>query len=271
MADLLSLSRSEHENAKTLFARRSTAHCITAALGIIALVVPEPAVFLFPIFALVSETTAWGFRKAGQEAHERAERGHRAAAIGYAFGEMPNRATDALILTEFSDTARAHASEWEDPAYFDSSAPVGLKRYAEVLLESAFWSTSLYRAAAQRLQLWLALTALVAGSGVLALFTMEHGTSSEIVARSITTVLATLIASDLFETCAGFASASSQSKSVVDRLSANPEISPAEAIGIAGDYAQATVTAAPIPTRVYEREFSSIEEAWAARTPRSEL
>ena len=127
MASLLGLARAEQERAKRLLRNRLYAHGVTLLLGLLSLSLAEPWVYVAAALAVGSESAAWWLRSIGLEAHILAETGRRRALVSKEMGRDIDVIGTALLTTEFSGWARARAAEWDDPDYYATDGPPGLR------------------------------------------------------------------------------------------------------------------------------------------------
>lgn len=265
MAELLALSRAEQERAKHLLARRLYLHLGTLGLGLLAVFVDSPWVYIAGGLALVTEAAAWWMRTLGLEAHEAAEAGRRRAVLTRELGYDPDRLNTATLNAEFSSWARAHAAEWDDPAYYATTGPVGPARLCEAQREASFWSARLYRAAGRNRCLLLAGIASAIVVLTLLIMVVDAGTPGALAARAATVALATLVAVDELSVCTGFYAAARVSDRTAQALTTiNPQ-DIGQVLSTFSDYAVATALAPPIPTRIYLREKDQLEAAWTAQ------
>lgn len=265
MASLFALSRAEQERAKILLKYRLWAHAGTLVLGLVALVLVEPAVYALPVLALITEGAAWYLKFTAMEAHGLAEEGRRRAVLIGELGADPDTLATAELRATFSDKARSTSARWEDPDYFSSSASPGFARLTDSLQESAFWSSRLYGAAARRDVLRIVAVVAVLVVVLLVLFSVDASSAAEAMARAATVFLATLITADLLGAALAYMAAGRTSGRVVRRLD---RIDPSDAghlLAVYGDYATATAMALPIPSDIYRKQHDKIDAAWRDR------
>jgi membrane protein YdbS with pleckstrin-like domain len=63
-------------------------------------------------------------------------------------------------MAALSGQAPQELAKWNDAGYFDTTEPPGVPRAVSMLEESAFWSANLFRASAERMQIWLVVSGL---------------------------------------------------------------------------------------------------------------
>lgn len=265
MADLLGLSRAEQEGAKMYFRLRLLAHAATLAFAVVALFVDAPATYVLAVLAVGSEGAAWGLRFWAHELNGRAERGRRRAVLTRALGADPDPVDTAAIVAEFSKRAERSAARWTDADYWSSTTPPGPGTLRENLQESAFWSCSLYRTAARKVLLRLAAAMIAACAMIALMLAIEAGQTAETAARVVAVVMACLISADELGLMTAYFAAAREAERTVGRLDHIDMSQTGQAMAVWGDYCSATATAAPIPTRIYEKNHDRIDAAWRGR------
>ncbi len=266
MADLLALARAEQERAKTLLRRRLWCHGATLAFGLISLALPEPLVYAASVLALASESLAWYLKYVAGEAHQRAEDGRRRVLLARELGSEPDPLARASLLAAFSKHARRDAARWDDPDYYAAAGRPGLQRLSESLQESAFWSARLYCLAGRAESLRLTGIVAVIVFAVFVLNVIDAGSAAAVAARAATVALATLIVVDELGVALSWYAAAAASSKVSDRLEQVDSGDLGQMLTVFADYAVATATAPPIPTKIYISHHDVIDEAWKARS-----
>lgn len=262
---LLALSRAEYHLAKRRLDRRFWAHGATFGFGVAALFLDPPVVFVLAVAAVVSEGAAWWLRFTGMGGHELAERGTRRARLIAGLGTDPDPTGTADLRATYGPKTRALAPAWEDPDYFASSEPPGQPRLCEMLQESAFWSSHLFRKSSDAIFITFAGAVLLIAVLILALFTADSGPAAEATARVATVLLATLIAADLLGVALAQRSAAAMSSTVVARLDSCDGSDPARLLIVYGDYVAATAATPPIPDRVWRTHRDALDAEWRNR------
>lgn len=262
MDNLLGLSRAEQEYAKVLMSRRLGAHAFTFMLTAASLWLQEPFIYITAACALISEGTAWWFKKAGSDSHARAEEGRRRVLIAQHLGENTNNIEDAKLLASFSKKARQNASDWQDDAYYSASGETGPERLCKALQESAFWSSRLYEAAARKSVTRVALFVIVTVFVVIVLAAIETESLASTAARFATCLLAAMISVDEVGQALTYRNAAYISDRVMHELDHIDPHATGQLINVFANYAIATASSAPIPTRLYNNEHDVIEAAW---------
>ncbi|WP_272027154.1 hypothetical protein [Kocuria rosea] len=265
MASILALSRAEQERSKKLMSRRLYAHGVTLALGIAALWLSEPYTYGAAVGALVSEALAWSFRRAAQEGHVRAEEGRRRALVAREMGADVGSLVTAELLAQFSSKSRQIAPQWEDDDYYSTKGRPAPERFQAALQESAFWSSRLYEIAARRGYIRLGALTAVLIMLLLVLGAAGGGDFLVVAARVATVFFVTLIGIDEIGQVSGFQDAARVSRRTVQELERIDPRRHEQMLNVFADYAVATATAAPIPTKIYKQHHDVIEDAWKIR------
>lgn len=200
-----------------------------------------------------------------RQSREIAERARRATLLMGGLGTpLPNAALRDLWMCRTTTDAQAIASK--NPNYFDARVAPGRERLAQMLEESAFWTTTLQKKSAEVCWLIFTLGLVAAFSSLLfAPYTTVDVITSG--GRVIFTVLAFVVTQGLFDIASGHQSAASSVEKILDRLSAceargNQE---GELLQILGDY-NSIVERAPLNFPwMYDIYKDQLNAQWAAR------
>jgi signal transduction histidine kinase len=128
---------------------------------------------------------------------------------------------DGAEMFELANDGRASKAEAQrlnDPAYFASMAPPGVRRFVDMLEESAIWTTNLAGFAAREtwivFGLSLAVTLIALFSGVV----FTDATRWQQVARVFFAMLVVLLSADFLGAAIGYDRARQEARRIVDRL-----------------------------------------------------
>lgn len=265
MASLLALSRVEQQYSKKLMSRRLWAHAATLTLGIVSLFLDDPWVYIPTVGALVTEAVAWYLKYLAEETHGRTEQAQRLQLLGQALGQQPDPSAVAELNASFSTAARSDAPNHEDANYYAAGTPIGPERLRKSIQESAFSSGQLYGFAARRSVLRLVLILAFIALAVFLLAVVAAGEVGAFAARAAAVALAALSAVDELGLALGWSGAAATSKRVVDRLDHVNVTDLGQMLAVFADYSVATHSAAPIPNKLYKKNQTTIDAAWAAR------
>lgn len=262
-AGLLELATAEHQNAKRLLYNwLPSCHLAAGGLTVVTLFVELPLAYFFALGVLVCQVAAWAIRMRGLGYHRHAEEARRRALLIDALGETAERLDVADIRRRFSKRACEEAHGTRRPTYWGSGLPQGPQRLSRSLQESAFWSKDLYGKAATQMAVGASAAFLVIAAIVLIGLGAFEGDAKLIAARVVAVALSTLIALDLLGQALAWRTAASEAERVDRRLDTTNETSLEPMLAIVADYAVATVSAPPIPDRIYQGEKERLNELW---------
>lgn len=262
------MHRSEFEKAENREKYSWIAELIVVIAAIVVIFVNEELViYTSSVVALGAAILSWTLSYFAKKHRSIAERARRFIVLNQGLGYEVSRKELIELLASFSVT-EDDGRVWVDKEYYRSSADTGHAKFAQMLQESAFYSSHLYEASAKRSRIWL-----VAASGlaVVTMFTLPTITIqswSIAVAQIVSVVLIFLISIDLLGRTLDFFEASSRASGVDDRVEHFLTVGAHEndLIMIWGDY-NATVQDAPIiPTSIYERNKERLNKLYSKRT-----
>jgi hypothetical protein len=146
-----------------------------------------------------------------------AERLRRATMIAGGLG-MTLEGAEMFELANDGRASKAKAKRLNDPSYFASMAPPGVRRFADMLEESAIWTTNLagiaYREACVVFGLSFAVTLVALFSGLV----FTDATRWQQVARVFFAMLVVLLSADFLGAAIGYDRAGREARRIVDRL-----------------------------------------------------
>lgn len=149
---LVALQRAHFERAAKLDWIQLKVQVISSVLALAALFVPAGKLEVVAFLAMaVSVASAFGILVSSKHHRSLAERTRRATLLVDGLG-IRLSPFDMLRLAAQSSMSKAELDKWKDPGYFATSKSPGVPKAAEMLMESAFWTVSLYRASADRLR-----------------------------------------------------------------------------------------------------------------------
>lgn len=202
---------------------------------------------------------------------QRAERARRASLIVEGLG-LKLRPNERLQReTDFSVSA-VSGKVHEDPSYYASREAVGPQRLAEMLEESAFWSSQLMERSKRYTGAVCAILAAATFFAILGLAPL--GVPAALTAiRAVAAAFSVVVVADLFGAWLSFISAQAALERLMLRLDAitdRSNLSP-ELVGLLVEY-NSTVESAPMfSPRVYDMHRERINSLWAERQARISL
>lgn len=264
---LIGLQRAEFDKAARLQYRILHIQIAITVLACAAVyITDERAAYLTAIFTLALSAywawIAWQYR----ESRSLAERVRRATLIAEGLGVELSAAERRDILVRFSVKSDA-GKEYEDPQYYAANAEPGHPRLAEMLEESAFWSSFLLQASARRT--WAVFATFLAASLILLFSTLPFAGTQHWLSgvRVVCGMVVFLVSTDIFGAALAYSSSARAVENVVSRLQT------AKASGypkhdlfvIWGDYNSAVEGAPMFPKGVYARHSNELNRLWNER------
>jgi len=268
---LLALGRAASEGAKQVLGWRLKTRLLVLAVGCAALFVPQSwaeVIYVLSVVALVLEVVVWILSQWGHEKHVLGEQARRHAMVASAFGESPEPVEERELRSKFSKSDERRAAILDDPHYYASDTEAGLPRLSELLQESAFFSKHLYKKAASRACVLVAV--LLGGVAVAALIALPTtaGDTSLLIARLVVVVLGVFIGIDVLGRARSWDGAAREVEAVYRRLGATGARRSSKVLmGILADYSVTTADCPPIPTDIHEREREGLDRLWAQSRP----
>jgi len=196
-----------------------------------------------------------------------AEKGRRAVVVAFGLGKPLQGKELSDLRTRFS-VSEAQAKAWEDADYYDSKEPPGPRRLLEMVQESAFWTTCLYRQSARRSWLFSALFALVSIGFLLVIVTIPSTEWRIKLAQASFLIVALLLARDHVGRSLAFMSASAEADAIDHRaegLLAQASPDNDEALITVGDYNCIVESTPLVESGLYRRQRDQLSLVWKQR------
>lgn len=262
---LVSLARAELEDAKTWFRLRLYAHIATLVVVLGAQYAPEKGAYVLGLIALVLQVIAWALRRRALSRQALGEEAKRRALLADALGVEAEPREAADIRARMSKAAVRAAASMDDLNYYASKRAPGLLRLRDHLQESTFWSKHLYEAAAQRAS--LAILPLITVPILILFFLAPFATGSTIfiTAKVLLVAMSFVPSSDQLSNSFAWSSAARKCDQLDRRVDSIAEGTWGPALAVFADYALATGTAPPIPTKIYEARRDELNRQWDGR------
>jgi hypothetical protein len=263
---VLGLYRAEFEAAKR--AAKGSAVCdwstaVVATIGLFA----GGGTFLYGL-AIASVVLATGtvyFRLMTSAKKGVAEKGRRAVVLADGLGKPIEGKRLSDLRTTFS-VSETEAKAWEDPNYYESTAPAGAERLAAMVQESAFWSRYLYLKSARRSWMFFILFALVSFGFLLGIVTVQPSEWRMKLAQVSCLIVALLLARDHLGRAISFTNASHEADAIDHRLEGNVNL---ESVLLAfGDYNCITESTPLVESGLYRTEKALLSQIWQDRKTR---
>mgnify|MGYP001348414556 CR=1 FL=1 len=240
--------RAEFEKAK-LYQQRAWLMDVGIALSalISLLVDPGTLTYLFSILALVLTILKRYISYRSSDFRGIAERAIRLLTLTNGLGYKVSK-NEIVDLKASFNVSEAEGRNWEDPNYFSSTQDKGYERFAEILLESVFFSKFLFKESARQTWTWFIG---VFSISILAMFILVSYPSQE----TISAILILLVSIDLLGRALSFTEASNSLTRIFDRAKHfdSPKFDQHDLIYLWGDYNAIIQNTPLIPTGIYDK------------------
>jgi hypothetical protein len=151
---LVSLQRLEFERSADLDRRQLILQAAVAVLSAASQFLPNNGLSaLATVASLLMVGLAFWLIHRSRQRRALGEKARRATLLVDGLG-LKLSATELRRFAALSREPPDELAKWNDPAYYDASDPPSVQRAAAMLEESAFWSVHLFRASAERMQIW---------------------------------------------------------------------------------------------------------------------
>lgn len=218
--------------------------------------------FIAQIFTIFARAKVDDFYNCGETIR-------RAAMLQDGLGVQPS----SLVIADLC--ARLCLPSTAKPAYlgsyYASRAPVGSRRVAEILLESAFWTKNLARKTA-KIMWWLVAvgTIVILCIAISFLLWGSQGTRVEEIAKALLVSLGFWTVGDWTGLAIKYSTLARSTEPVLnnaDKLVESAEVNPDEALIQLGEYNAALANGPVIPNCVYKFNQKKLNSAWASAHP----
>lgn len=265
--ELLGLYRSQFERAKANQRAVLWIQVVVAVSSVIGVFVPSSGV-TYLLSALALAGGAWSIlvNLRASELKSSADRARRAHTLSVGLGlELSGKArSDVLRNLDLDEVERV---KWEDPYYFDSSSEVGPRKLLDLIQESAFWSTELFKVNARRK--WSQFALALAGTLLLLVgFPFLPDQRAIITAAQVLCLgLTFLVTRDLVSRAHSFSQASHSTERIDDRLERmrSGEILLQDVLVAFGDYNSIVESTPMIESGLYRSERARLSALWKSR------
>ena len=155
----------------------------------------------------------------------------------------------------------------QDENYYDTSEEFGMKKLAEILEESAFWSTHLFRLSSTRYWIYFSVAVCIAVLGLLLLPIVSNGGDSILLSQMFCIILTWLVTGQLFVSALSFTDAANKIDNIEGRLESivENEATDEDVIVIVCDYNTLVEKTPIIPSSLYEKNKDRLNTLWADR------
>ncbi|WP_162602208.1 hypothetical protein [Streptomyces sp. CS207] len=271
--EIIALANAQLEKAAKGYRASRWLQLATFALSVTSVFITSPLTYIPALIALGVQVSSWIARNRAAKCHSAGEEGRIRGLLLDALGTVDER----IDLSNWF--GRVTPSTGETPPtpvpsdYFDSDAPLGMKRLCDHLQENAFWGKQLYKSAAEYYGRMLWVFSVVSVGVILIAIPITSDENDIILARLIVVALASGAAFTQLTEVMAWRSAESKSEILdrrLDTLATFPdeELSSSR-IGTVfsayGDYCIATSGAPPVPTWIYTRQKDRVNSLWARR------
>ena len=263
---LQALSKAGSEIAQFYFNSRRAAYF--GALFVALLMLLPIGVFAYglAVVAMITEILAWWFRNKGEHYHNLSRELMRRAMLFNAFGKSNEPLDVTDLLSSFGEKRLTQKAEQLDEKFKYPEFYYQSKELMDNLQESAFWSKHLFTIAAQR-TIWLLV--LISFAVIFLVFLVEPLVINQDVSLipKIIVVFLAFVISDELSTAFAWREAANRCEAVDRRVEKilGEEPSQEVILAIFSDYAVATAAAPPIPKRIYEEQWESLDKSWKDR------
>lgn len=156
-------------------------------------------------------------------------------------------------------------------SYYASRSPVGAKRVAEILLESAFWTKNLARKT-QKIMWWIIAisTILIVCTAMACLLWGSQGSRLEEIAKVVLVSLGFWTVGDWAVLAIKYGALANSTEALlgnIDELMKSSAPDSNEALILLGEYNAALACGPVIPQLVYKYYQSKFNQAWSAAYP----
>ncbi|WP_374470729.1 hypothetical protein [Phenylobacterium sp.] len=248
---------------------RTRAMCAQVALAIVSAITAFPlpdvvSTLLAVVATLVALALGWATWE-GRKSRSCAERLRRTILLLNGLG-APLSESELRDITSVCSATRSEADALRDPAYFKSKAPLGARRLAENLAESAFWTRTLAGYASK--DAWaLFVGGVTFGLVVLAATLIIQPTIATLGLRVVTVLLVLLLSADFCGVARAYASAASEIEVIAERLNAELRREPdlLAVVRILTDYNAAVEGMPQFSAKLYDRhrdELNQLHGMW---------
>ena len=279
---LASLGRVVIEHAKELRSMGRRVQMGILAIGVLAVLVQMLPSWIDPLrkvewllpaskgvayacalVALLLQIARWFVQRVAAERHALGSTIKRRALVIESLSPSGERLDLRLLRDLAGAEAEKQASELNLPSdYYSSQAAPGLARLRENLQESAFFSRSLFRTAAQQGFWRFGVTAICV---LVALFVLSFYAPREIgpaVANCILLFVASLVTADQLGQAMNWHGAAVAVERVERRVDAITDGALEPYLAAFADYEAVTAVAPAVPTALYDREVNRLNRLW---------
>lgn len=256
---LVSLQRSEFARAAQLDLYVLFCQAAAGLFAVLGLFFGDVA----PLSLLLAAATLW-FTSRSRQRRIWGEKARRATLLVDGFG-LRLSAGDMRRFFAASPHSQEDLADWNDPKWFASAEIPGAKRAADLLEESAFWSTHLFEASAEQASLLLAGSLLL----TLACFTVTLRLSSNLGGwpplRVFATVAASIISVEFLTRASLYRTAARSAAEIIQRIATIRQADyPKDDLLLAfADYNSIVETAPMMAPGVYARNQKKLNDIWA--------
>jgi len=172
--------------------------------------------------------------------------------------------TEIRRLTSATGASPEELMDMHDPTFFATAEGPGVKRATDMLEESAFWSTYLFRASGDRVQWWMAIAVSMTAICFLLALQVFHSADTSLQVKFFSAIASSIVSIEFLTRCLLYRIAARDTDSVVVKLDHVRELNyPQDGFLWAMTEYNSAVESAPLMAPgVYKKNKSRIEQIW---------
>jgi hypothetical protein len=265
LTQLVGYQRAEFACASKLRTRLIVCQFAIALPGAASVVLDDGIILYFLAAGGLALLLLWLYLDNRYRVHRLAgERARRATLVMQGLGSRISP-EEVFDLRNGFEVSNEQARLYEDASYFATSAAPGYQRLAEMLQESAFWSSVLQRASAQTMGALFGTILAVGLVIIIAAVPFAGSSTIMIVTRVFLAVLVFGLSSDVLMAVQSHANAAREIERILQRLrvAASNGSNEADILFLMTDYNAAVEGAPVVVPLAYKLKRSTLNQRWA--------